>query len=68
MFGPASGPDATFLEVPETAREIGLTPGEVDWQAAFSLPSIDLQTLMGAPTVSDQPAMPFTWSFNGLNG
>lgn len=41
--------------------------GEIDWQAAFSLPPLDLQTLMGGATVPEQPAMPFTWSFNGMN-
>lgn len=65
MFGSTS--DTLVPGMLPAPREQGNTPGEVDWQAAFSLPSIDLQTLMGAPNVAEQSAMPFTWSFNGLN-
>lgn len=64
MFGSSS--DNFVRDMSTTTRGLGSTPGEVEWQEAFSLPSIDLQTLMGATTVTEPP-MPFTWSFNGLN-
>lgn len=65
MFGPAS--DTFQSDPPAIPRDQGSTPGEVDWQAAFSLPSIDLQTLMGVSSAGEGPAMPFAWSYNGLN-
>lgn len=65
IFG--SSTDPVPSDIATATREQESTPGEMDWQAAFSLPSIDLQTLMGASAGGEQPAMPFTWSFNGLN-